>query len=204
MADRSLQTCVDSLYQIAVRDGNSTSPSRLAELASLCVERFAKLGLPGARTEARIDGGGRPKDWDVAWEWGRKFRLVVSLKSILKNLSGTVPNRIDDLMGETANVQLYSPEIVTGYVVIIDVSQGNTRQGGGTWCEELESRLRRLSGRRAPYWTPSTFEAHAVIRVDFSAGPRLISGEAEFDQALSTLATEALRRNPGVDAEERT
>lgn len=198
MHSTTLQAAIDSLYQVAVREARSTSTIRLKALADFCTEGLAARGLRGAETEARIDGGGRPKDWDVAWSWGRKYRLVMSLKSILRNLSGTVPNRIDDLMGETANVQLYSPEIVTGYVVVIDISQGNQRRDGGTWCEEMRTRLARLSGRRAPYWTPSTFESHAIIRVDFSESARIVSGEVEVELALDALAGETKRRNPGV------
>lgn len=137
----------------------------------------------------------------MAWEWGKKYRLVLSLKSILKNLAGTVPNRIDDLMGETANIQLYSPEVVTGYVVIIDVGQQNLRRDGGKWCDLLEERLNRLAVRRAPYWTPSTFEAFALIRVDFSKGPLVLSGEPEFDSMLRTLAQETTARNPAITDE---
>ena len=32
------------------------------------------------------------------------------MKSTLKNISGTVPNRIDDLIGEAANAQLIPPK----------------------------------------------------------------------------------------------
>ncbi len=112
-----------------------------------------------------------------------------------------MPNRIDDLMGETANIQLYSPEVVTGYVVIIDVSQQNLRKAGGKWCELLEERLDHLAVRRAPYWTPSTFEAYALIRVDFSKGPLLLSGEADFHEMLRTLANETKARNPAITDE---
>lgn len=201
MTTLTLQTAVDALYHKAVAEAKSTSTKRLSTLAELCVQELAKHGLQNAETEATIDGGGRPKDWDVAWQWGKKYRLVLSLKSILKNLAGTVPNRIDDLMGETANIQLYSPEVVTGYVVIIDVGQKNLRQSGGKWCDLLEERLNRLAVRRAPYWTPSTFEAFALIRVDFSEGPLVLSGEAEFESMLRTLAMETAARNPAITDE---
>lgn len=198
MPERTLQDAVNSLYEIAVRDGRSTSTKRLSSLAEVCLAGLAARGLPGAREEVRIEGGGRPKDWDVGWEWDHKFRLVISLKSILRNLAGTVPNRIDDLMGETANVQLYSPEVVTGYVMLIDVGSQNERRDGGKWCELLQERLDRLSGRRAPYWTPSTFESYALVRVDFSKGPRIVSGESAIDAMLDVLAEETERRNPGI------
>ncbi|MBY0312751.1 MAG: hypothetical protein K2W85_11835 [Phycisphaerales bacterium] len=179
----------------------TTSTKRLSALGVCCVEQLAKSGLTGAELEITIDGGGRPKDWDVAWKWAGKYRLVISLKSILKNLGGTVPNRIDDLMGETTNIQLYSPEIVTGYVVVIDATGCGEvdKKLGQQWASTLSDRLRRLSGRRAPYWSPGTFEAHAVIVVDFSTGPRIVSGEEQFAAMFDQLAQEVRVRNPGID-----
>jgi hypothetical protein len=48
--------------------------------------------------------------------------LLVSLKSVLASIGGSVPNRLDVLMGEAANVQQLSPAFVIGYVVIMDTS----------------------------------------------------------------------------------
>ena len=70
-----------------------------------------------------IPGVGRSKRWDVAWKYDGKYRLGLSLKSLLRNLGGTVPNRIDDLIGEVANAQLYSPEIVLGYVMVFNIAE---------------------------------------------------------------------------------
>jgi len=194
----TLQDAVSSLYSKAVVEGKSTSTKRLECLASVCVQEFERHGLLNAEAEVTIDGGGRPKDWDVAWKWAGKYRTVLSLKSILKNVSGTVPNRIDDAMGETANLQLYSPEIVTGYIMILDLSQCKPRQAGGTWDGFLEERLKALAVRRAPYWTPSTFEAFSLIRVDFSNGPKIVSGIEQFEQMFDILANETKRRNPAI------
>ena len=131
--------------------------------------------------------------------WRGKYRLVISLKSILKNLGGTVPNRIDDAMGETASIQLYSPEVVTGYVMIFDTS-GDTKmtKHGGTWIEHLREKLDVLSGRRAPYWSPGTFESHSVIAVDFSSGPGIVDGVDAFEAMLDALVDETRLRNPGI------
>jgi hypothetical protein len=91
------------------------------------------------------------KDWDLAYVLAGKPRLLISLKSILKNLAGTLPNRLDDLMGEAANVQQLSPEIVIGYVVIMDEKEDSTRRdGSGTWSDHFESNLRKIAIRKAP------------------------------------------------------
>lgn len=198
-----LQAAIEDLYRIAVVDEKSTSTKRLSALASCCVDQLSNRGLRGAEVETTIDGGGRPKAWDVAWPWMHKYRLVLSLKSILKNLSGTVPNRIDDLMGETANIQLYSPEVVTGYVMVFDVAGGSSRAQGDQWYQTLKERLDRLAVRRAPYWTPSTFECYSLLKVDFSKGPVLVAGEKEFGAMFDRLVEEAHLRNPGIKLEER-
>lgn len=114
------QDAVDDLYRIAVTEDKATSTSRLDVLADFCVQELTRRGLKDVEKEASIPGASREKQWDVAWQYDGKFRLGISLKSILKNLSGTVPNRIDDMIGEVANLQLHSPEIVIGYIMLID------------------------------------------------------------------------------------
>jgi len=146
-----LQEAIDDLYRIAVTEGKSQSPSRLRSLAGYMVAEFEARGLFGCDTEQLVPGGGRPKDWDVAWKHDAKYRLAVSLKSILKNLAGTVPNRIDDLMGETANVQLHSPEIVVGYVMVLNVADDKaSRKHESTYSDLIRKRLSSLAGRCPP------------------------------------------------------
>jgi hypothetical protein len=129
----SLSDAVDDLLGRQTQD-----PGRLHLLAQFCIETFDREGLPGVRggkaNEVGIRGLGRQKDWDLAYVLAGKPRLLISLKSILKNLAGTVPNRLDDLMGEAANVQQLSPEIVIGYVVIMDENEDSMRRDcSGTW-----------------------------------------------------------------------
>jgi hypothetical protein len=125
--------------------------------------------------------------------------LAISLKSILKNLAGTVPNRIDDLMGEVTNLQMYSPEIVTGYLMVFDVSlDTQTTRHGDTWVSLLKKRLSTLSGRQAPSWSVGMVEAYSIVEVDFSYGPKIVSDESEVQRFFDRLAEEAKRRNPGL------
>ena len=148
----SLQDAVDDLYRTAVVERKRQSPSRLAMLADMCVEQLASRGIVGAARELSVPGIGRSKTWDVAWPPEGKARLGISLKSLLRNIAGTVPNRIDDLTGEMANVQLLSPEIVTGYVMIFDTTGGSLRQDGARWVDFFRDAVERLSGRDAPAW----------------------------------------------------
>ena len=124
-----LSDAVDDLLRRPTQDAGC-----LHLLASFCIAAFEQAGLKGVRggkaNEVGIRGLGRQKDWDLAYVLAGKPRLLVSLKSILRNLAGTVPNRLDDLMGEAANVQQLSPEIVIGYVVIMDEKEDSLRRDG--------------------------------------------------------------------------
>lgn len=188
-----MQQALEDFYQIAKE--RPTSTLRLSSLADYCVETLSRLGLSEAETEATVPGFGRPKQWDVAWQYDGKYRLAISLKSIMRNVPGTVPNRIDDLMGEVANLQLYSPEIVIGYLMVFDVSQDPS----GEWARLLESRLQALSGRSAPAWSIGMLEGAALTRVDFSGPrPRLLSDPDGPELMLRKLVEEVRRRNPGI------
>jgi len=135
----------------------------------------------GKADEVGIRGLGRQKDWDLAYVLAGKPRLLVSLKSMLKNLSGVIPNRLDDLMGEVANVQQLSPELVIGYVAIIDERENSPRQGvDETWIDHFEANLRKIAIRRAPLWNQGLLEAAWVIRINSGnpAGQRVLNGSA--------------------------
>ena len=167
----SLSDAVDDLLQRQTQD-----PGRLNKLADYCKEAFEREGLPGVRggkaDEIGIRGLGRQKDWDLAYVLAGKPRLLISLKSILRNLAGTVPNRLDDIMGEAANVQQLSPEIVIGYVVIMDEHNDSIRRDGkGTWSDHFESNLKRIAIRRAPLWNQGLIESAWLIRINSSKPP---------------------------------
>lgn len=170
---------------------------RLDDLAQFCVAELGERGLAGAVTEAKLSGGGREKSWDVAWRMDEKPRLAISLKSLLKNLGGTVPNRVDDLMGEVTNVQMYSPEIVTGYIMLFNVAEDSySPRHQSTWAKLLKSRITRLSGRRPPSWSIGMIEASLFLEVDFSEGPKLVSGPDDVAPFFDRLVRQVRHRNP--------
>ena len=170
----SLQDAIDDLYRIAVVEKKRQSPNRLALLADMCVEQLDKRGIVGAQKELLVPGIGRSKTWDVGWPSKGKVRLGISLKSLLRNIPGTVPNRIDDLSGEMANVQLLSPEIVAGYIVVFDTGAGGLRKDGTRWVDFFRSAVNKLSGRDAPAWAAGMVEASAIVEVDFADGPNVV------------------------------
>jgi len=199
MTKVTLQDAVADLYKRAWVDKATTSTARLDVLASLCVQELNARGLTDARIDPQIPGFARAKDWDVAWLHHGKARLAISLKSILKNLPGTVPNRIDDLIGEVANLQMHSPETAIGYVMLFNVAEDeNSKKHNCTWGELFRRRLRSISGRKAPHWTVGTIEAAAFIEVDFSSGPNLVSGAEELPQMFDTLVGLVKERNPDL------
>ena len=192
----TLEKAIEDLYRIAVTEGKRTSTLRLGCLADLCVQELARRQVTNAGKEVVIPGIGRDKQWDVAWKHGGKVRLGISLKSILSNIPGTVPNRADDLMGEMANVQLLSPEIVTGYVMVFD-SQSDVRRDGKRWVDVFRSHVERLSGRQAPAWAAGMVEAASIVEVDFSNGPLLLTPPT-LDEFFDRLVQQLRARNPGA------
>ncbi len=159
------------------------STARLRLLGQYCIEAFAREGLTGVgggkAAEVGIRGLARQKNWDLAFVLAGKPRLLVSLKSILKNIGGSIPNRIDDLMGEVANAQQLSPELVIGYVVIMDEKldffRGRTRNE--TWIDYFETCLAKITIRQAPLWNQGLLEGSWLIRIDTRkpAGQRIVN-----------------------------
>ena len=191
----SAQDAVDDLYRVAVKQEKATSGARLDLFADFCVQELNRRGLKDVEKEASIPGAGREKRWDVAWCYG----LGISLKSLLKNLGGTVPNRIDDLIGEVANAQLHSPEIVIGYIMIFNVAEDSfSQKHGSTWCDLFRGRAKSLSGRRPPSWTTGTVEDFVLVEVNFSAGPTILATSQSFDAFFDTLVEQVRERNPNA------
>lgn len=199
----SLEAAIDSLLSLP-----ATSTLRLQALADYIIDLLAQNGLPnaagGSKTpELRVPGLARIKDWDVAYEFAGKFRLLISLKSMLRNIPGSVPNRLDDLMGELANVQQLRPEIVIGYIVLFDLAEDRPRGGAGLWSDYFEGALKSLAIRRAPLWNQGLMEGLWFIRFDSRrlAGSRVvdpIKTEAERDAFIGPLLRELRLREPAV------
>lgn len=195
----TLEEAIRDLHSVAVVQGKTQSPARLKALAEHVIGELDARGLKGAQPEQTVLGGGRSKAWDVAWEHDGKHRLAVSLKSILRNLAGTVPNRIDDLMGEAANVQLHSPEIVVGYAMVFDRSTDTfSAKHGSTYSDLLRTRLGSLAGRRPPAWTIGTVEAFAIVEVDFSERAEIVHRGDALDVFFDTLVEQTRLRNPNA------
>ena len=195
------QDAVDDLYRIAVTEKKATSTARLDVLADFCVQELRLRGLKDVEKEASIPGAGREKKWDVAWRYDGKYRLGISLKSLLKNLGGAVPNRIDDMIGEVTNAQLHSPEIVIGYIMIFNVAEDSlSAKHGSTWCELFRERVTSLAGRRPPSWTTGTVEDFVLVEVDFGSDSSIRVMSQTFEAFFGTLVDQVNIRNPNAIA----
>lgn len=193
----SLQDAIDDLYRVAIKEQKPQSPERLAKLADMCIEQLERRGIPGAARELLVPGVGRAKKWDVAWPRTGKARLGISLKSMLSNIAGSVPNRVDDLMGEMANIQLRSPEIVTGYVMVFDSAKDAPRRDGGRWIDFFHAAVEQLSGRDAPAWAAGMVEASAIVEVNFHRSARIVT-RPRMTGFFDTLERRVRDRNPDM------
>lgn len=133
----------------------------------------------------------------VGWPTDGKARLVISLKSLLRNIAGAVPNRVDDLTGEMANVQLRSPEIVAGYIMVFDTTGSGLRKDGTRWVDYFRGVVDRLSGRDAPAWAAGTMEASAIVEVDFAKQARIVAAP-DMEAFCNRLACCVRDRNPDM------
>ncbi len=168
------QDAVDDLYRIDVKERKATSKARLDVLVDFCVQELTSRGLKDMEKEASIPGAGRQKQWDVAWNYGGKC--------LLRNLRGTVRNRIDDMIGEATNAQLHSPEIVVGYIMIFNVAEDRiSAKHGPTWCQLFREHVTALSGRRPPSWTTGTEEGFVLVEVDFGTNSAVRGMSQTFD-----------------------
>jgi hypothetical protein len=98
---------------------------------------------------------------------------------------------------------MHSPEVVVGYLVIVDLGQdAYSPKHQATWCDLLESRLQGLSGRKAPHWSVGTIEGSCVVRADFTSECALVTGEAALDAFFDELCAEVKARNPSLLADD--
>jgi len=166
--------------------------------------RFSALGQSiDVRLEKPVRGKHRSKNWDVVLYFGHRPQLAVSTKSIMANVAGTVPNRIDDAMGECVNVHAQDPGMVLGYLFVMNaaLSNRNTREGR-SWTDIFAESLASFSGRRSERDAPELFEAATLLPVDFAADPPRISfhpGLLDWNGFFDILVGQVRTRNPLID-----
>jgi Restriction endonuclease XhoI len=173
------------------RERHPRSSNRQEAIQRFCCSELEKRGLEGAEIEINLPGAYRVKKWDVGLIEEGKPRLGISCKSIVSNHGGTVPNRVDDMLGEAVNLHRAFPQAVLGYLFMmsrVDESQATQkktkalggmsqerlaqlREDGDAWFERLVESVSKAAGRKGPRGRPEMFEAVSCSQVDFTIQP---------------------------------
>jgi Restriction endonuclease XhoI len=176
------------------RTRKSVASNRQLEIQEFCVAELTDRGVPDVGIELSMPGAYRIKKWDVGVVVDGEPRLAISCKSIIKNHGGTVPNRVDDLLGEAVSLHRAFPRAVLGYLFMMsrrDEGKASNnwlaRQGGispevlellhtkaDSWFERLVDSVTRASGRAGPDDRPELFEVVSCAQIDFDVAPYAI------------------------------
>lgn len=155
---------------------------RQVAIQRYCCDELTRRGVSSSAIEVPLLGAYRMKKWDVGLKVGDEVRLAISCKSIISNHGGTVPNRIDDLLGEAVNLHRQWPRAVIGYLFMmsrVDESVATQKQrakrrqagrdeadvlreaqvSGRIWFARLGDSVSSASGRISPEDLPEKFEA---------------------------------------------
>lgn len=191
------------------RSRHARDPNRQAAIQEFCCAELAARGIHGAVAEVDMPATYRTKKWDVGLLVEGEPRLAISCKSIIANHGGTVPNRVDDMLGEAVSLHRAYPQAVLGYLFMMSRRDESARTAKRTdelgglsaerlvklqadadiWFERLVESVSRASGRSSPDDLPEKFEAVSCSQIDFYTDPYTVviheaalSPEAFFDR----------------------
>jgi hypothetical protein len=194
------------------REKHPRASTRQEAIQLYCCEELAKRGLAGAEMERTMPGHYRPKKWDVGLLVEGEPRLGISCKSIISNHGGTVPNRVDDMLGEAVSLHRAYPRAVLGYLFMMsrrDESEATKRRtdavGGLTaarkaklqedadrWFERLVESVSTAANRKSPKDWLEKFEVVSCSQIDFNKRPYgvvvhsgALSPDAFFDRLVA-------------------
>lgn len=173
------------------REKDPRASNRQEAIQLYCCSELAKRGLAEAAIEVPMPGHYRDKKWDVGLIVDGEPRLGISCKSIVSNHGGTVPNRVDDMLGEAVSLHRAYPEAVLGYLFMMSrrdesrsTEERTDREGGLTparlaklqdaadiWFERLVRSVSRASGRTGPDDWLEKFEVVSCSQIDFDVDP---------------------------------
>jgi len=172
-----------------IESGKSTqAPDRLAPLQAYLAKQLEIRGV-GDRwaIDGAVPGFVRTKDIDmVAWRADQPV-VAISCKSLFRNPGGTVPNRLDDAIGEAVNLRKRWPAIRLGYVMIFDMRIAKPGPRSQDWSLALQAGILRLTNNESP---PPIIDSAALflveaVRPKFSLGP--VEPTLEFDGFFDRL-----------------
>lgn len=155
----------------ALVDFKSRSPRsarRMEPIQTYCIEQLDARGLAGCDIEKTVRVAYKRKAWDVV-KLGPDNRpqLAITCRSIISNHGGTVPNRIDDLLGEGVSLHRAFPNAVAGYLLVMSLRDERREAGSAPpardWFAQLVASVTRVGGRGSPQDLPERFEAIACL-----------------------------------------
>lgn len=150
------------------RERHPRASNRQEAIQLFCCSELKKRGLAGAQIEVLMPGYYRAKKWDVGLLVGGEPRLGISCKSIISNHGGTVPNRVDDMLGEAVSLHRAYPRAVLGYLFMMSRrdesvnTETRTRITGGL----TPDRLRKLH-EDADRWFERLVESVTIASIRF-------------------------------------
>lgn len=176
---------------VEFRKRHARASTRQEAIQRFCCAELKRRGLDGAEIEVKMPGAYRLKKWDVGLLRDGVPELGISCKSIVSNHGGTVPNRVDDMLGEAANLHREYPDAVLGYLFMmsrIDESKAvrektkalggmnatrlaQLQTNGDLWFERLVESVSKAAGRSGADDRPEKFEAVSCSQVDFMVEP---------------------------------
>jgi hypothetical protein len=164
---------IDALVDFKSRSPRSAR--RMEPIQNYCVTQLAGRGVD-SEIERTIRVAYKRKAWDVVTlgEDGRP-QLAITCRSIISNHGGTVPNRIDDLLGEGVSLHRAFPNAVAGYLLVMSLRDERRPVGSAVpardWFAKLVASVTRVGGRGSAQDLPERFEAISCLLVDFDATP---------------------------------
>lgn len=173
------------------RERHPRASNRQEAIQLFCCAELAKRGVSGAEIEVPMDGAYRTKKWDVGLMQDDEPRLGISCKSIISNFGGTVPNRVDDMLGEAVDLHRVHPSAILGYLFMmarVDESQatqkrtellggmddfrlGQLREDGDRWFDRLVASVSKAGNRSGPEDHPEKFEVVSCSQIEFREEP---------------------------------
>lgn len=109
-----------------------------------------------------------------------------------------------DLMGEAANVQQMSPEIVVGHILLFDAKADSIRrQDNLYWSQYFENAVKSMAIRKAPLWNQGLLEGTWFIKFAsrHSMGSRVLEpskAQNDGEMFFSALLRELKVREPVI------
>jgi hypothetical protein len=173
------QDFIDAL--VDYRSRSTTAANRMQPIQNYCVSQLASRGLTGVEIEQQVRVAYKKhKAWDVVLVGadGRP-ELAITCRSIISNHGGTVPNRVDDLLGEGVSLHRAFPKAVVGYLLVMSARDERRDVGSPPpardWFAQLVASATRVGGRSSAQDLPERFEAIACLQVDFDADPYILT-----------------------------